>query len=83
MSPKPTETRPKTLRKKAIEPDLGFSWGMPNTVTLVLGIGALLVGYVALSKGSMTFAPIVLVIGYLGFIPAALLIRGRSDGQGE
>jgi len=83
MSPKPTVTRPKTLRKNVVESDLGFSWGMPNTALLVLGIGALLVGYVALSKGSMTFAPVVLVLGYCGLIPAALLIRGRGDGQGE
>lgn len=83
MSPKPTVTRPKTLRKGVRESDLGFSWGVPNTTLLVLGIGALLVGYVALSKGSMTFAPIVLVLGYCGFIPAALLVRGRGDAQGE
>jgi hypothetical protein len=83
MSPKPTETRPKTLRKKVIQSDLGFSWGMPNTVLMVLGIGALLIGYVTLSKGSMTFAPVILSLGYLGLIPAALLIRGRGDGQGE
>ena len=83
MRPKPTTTRPKTLRKGAVETDLGFSWGVPNTSLLVLGIGALLVGYIALSKGSMTFAPIVLVVGYCGLIPAALLVRGRSDGQGE
>ena len=82
MSSKATITRPKALRKPA-EADLGFSWGALNTVLMVLGVGALIIGYVALSKGSMTFAPVALVVGYCGFIPAALLVRGRDRGQGE
>jgi hypothetical protein len=82
MSPKPTVTRPKALRKP-VEADLGFSWGALNSLFLGLGVGALLIGYIALSKGSTTFAPVVLVLGYCGFIPAALLVRGRGDGPGE
>jgi len=81
-SRKPTTTRPKALRKP-IEADLGFSWGLQNSILLGLGIAALVAGYVALSRGSTTAAPVLLVAGYCGFIPASLLIRRRSQGPGE
>jgi len=71
------------VAKRAVETDLGFSWGMLNTVMLVVGIGALIIGYLALSKGSTTLAPVALVSGYCVFIPASLLIRGRGQRAGE
>jgi len=76
-------TKVKVAPRKAVETDVGFSWGMPNTAMLGLGIGALIGGYLALSKGSPTFAPIALVAGYCLFIPASLLIRGRGQQTGE
>jgi hypothetical protein len=41
------------------------------------------VGYVALSKGSITLAPVFLVFGYCVLIPGSLLFRGRKRGSGE
>jgi hypothetical protein len=69
--------------KKQVETDLGFSWGMLNSIFLGVGIGALIIGYLALSKGSTTLAPVALVAGYCLFIPASLLIRGRGQRTGE
>ena len=80
--PKPITTRPRSLRKP-VEADLGFSWGRLNTMLLALGILALVVGYVALSRGSTTLAPVLLVTGYCGLIPASLLVRGRTQAPGE
>ena len=75
-------TRPKSLRKP-VESDLGFSWAGINSLLLGLGMAALLMGYLALSKGSTTLAPVLLVTGYCGLIPASLLVRARSQGTGE
>jgi hypothetical protein len=69
--------------RKALEADLGFSWGTLNSLLLGLGILVLAAGYVALSKGSTTLAPILLVTGYCGLIPASLLLRGRKEASGE
>ena len=69
--------------RKVVEADLGFSWGLLNSVLLALGALILVLGYVALSKGSTTLAPVLLVAGYCGLIPASLLIRGRSGESGE
>lgn len=70
-------------QKRAMEADLGFSWGAWNTLLLVLGLVVLAAGYVALSKGSITLAPVLLLLGYMALIPGSLLIRGRKGGSGE
>jgi hypothetical protein len=69
--------------RRPVEVDLGFSWGRMNSLVLVLGMVMLVVGYTALSKGSTTLAPVLLVLGYCGFIPASLLIRAKVSGSGE
>jgi hypothetical protein len=70
-------------QKRALEADLGLSWGLVNSALLALGVGVLAVGYVALSKGSITLAPVFLVFGYCVLIPGSLLFRGRKRGSGE
>lgn len=72
----------KTPRKPA-EVDLGFDWGLPNSLVLGAGVALLAVGYVALSRGSTTLAPVLLVLGYCVLIPTALLIRAKSGASGE
>ena len=79
---KPGTTRPRSLRKP-IEADLGFSWGGLNSLLLGLGLGSLLAGYLALSKGSTTLAPVLLVVGYCVLIPASLLVRAGNREAGE
>jgi len=76
-----------TMRARAprrpVESDLGFSWGVFNTLLLGLALVVLGVGYVALSRGSTTLAPVLLVAGYCVLVPASLLLRGRNEGSGE
>jgi hypothetical protein len=71
------------VQRKPVEVDMGFSWGVLNTLVLGVGIAMLVAGYVALSKGSTTLAPVLLVLGYCGLIPTALLIRAKSGDSGE
>jgi hypothetical protein len=63
--------------------DLGFDWGTLNSLLLALGVAIIATGYVILSRGSVTLAPILLVLGYCVLIPASLLIRGRKSASGE
>lgn len=69
--------------RKAIESDLGFNWGMANSLLLGLGLAVVVLGYFALSRGSITLAPVLLVVGYVVLIPSSLLLRRRSQGPGE
>ena len=80
-SPRVT-TRTRVPRRPA-ETDLGFSWGPVNSLLLGLALAVLGAGYVALSRGSITLAPVLLVVGYCVLVPASLLLRGRSQGSGE
>ncbi len=81
MSPaKPVRQR---TQRRAMEFDLGFSWGPWNSLLLGLGVVVLVVGYVALSRGSITLAPLLLVFGYVVLIAGSLLVRGRKAGSGE
>ena len=85
MSQKPNVTRPKSLKAKMGVPevDLGFRWGAVNSVLLGLGVAILAAGYMSLSKGSLTLAPVLLVTGYCVLIPASLLVRGGGSSEGE
>jgi len=71
------------IQKKPAAADLGFNWTGLNSLVLGVGIAMLVAGYVALSRGSITLAPALLVLGYCGFIPASLLIRARKPVSGE
>ena len=82
MSAVKVTVKPRSTRKPA-ETDLGFNWGLANTLLLVAGLAVLTAGYWALAKGSITLAPVLLVLGYCGLIPASLLVRGRIQGSGE
>jgi hypothetical protein len=83
MSAVKVTVKPKSARKQAVETDLGFNWGTLNTLLLGAGLAVLAAGYWALSRGSITLAPVLLVLGYCGLIPASLLVRGRNSGSGE
>ncbi|MCC6349327.1 MAG: hypothetical protein IT347_07015 [Candidatus Eisenbacteria bacterium] len=84
MNTKANVTKPRSLRSKPQpEVDLGFQWGPMNTVLLAVGVALLVAGYLSLSRGSITMAPVLLVTGYCVFIPASLLVRGRGSASGE
>ena len=82
MSGSRPTTKARAPRKPA-ETDLGFSWGLNNSVLLGVALAVLGAGYVALSRGSTTLAPVLLVLGYCVLLPTSLLLRGRNHGSGE
>jgi len=82
MSQSKPVVRPRSQRKPA-EADLGFNWGPLNSALLGLGGVLILAGYLALSKGSITLAPLLLVAGYVVVVPAALILLGRGNTSGE
>lgn len=69
--------------RRPAETDLGFTWGLKNSLLLIVALAVLGAGYVALSRGSTTLAPVLLVLGYCVLVPASLLLRGRNHGSGE
>ena len=58
-------------KRKAEEPSLKFS-----KVNLWLGLGGLatiVLGYYLLGQGSITLAPVLLVVGYVVLLPLAII----------
>ena len=77
-----TTSRTRVPRRPA-ETDLGFTWGLLNSLLLGIALLVLGIGYVALSRGSTTLSPVLLVLGYCVLVPASLLLRERKEGSGE
>jgi hypothetical protein len=67
----PARTR-KTAPATTDHASLKFS--MVNIVLLVLGLASIVLGYVLLAGGSITAAPLLLVLGYAVLIPAAIIL---------
>ncbi len=58
-----------------------FEWpfGPRNYIIFAIGLLVIIVGYISLSAGSITLAPILLVLGYCVLIPLAIIIKGRTE----
>ncbi len=54
-----------------------------NWVLLLAGVVAVLFGYVLLNRGSVTAAPVLLVLGYMVLKPAGLLAGLRQPDERE
>lgn len=69
MTPRTRKTTPAPAESHA---SLKFS--TINVVLLVLGLAAIVGGYALLAQGSVTAAPLLLVLGYAVLIPAAIIL---------
>ena len=69
-------------RRGADEERTGFlALGTANLSLLIAAAAAIILGYVLLSRGSITAAPLLLVLGYVVLIPAGLLVGFRRRGE--
>ena len=70
-------SRPKAGAKASDGGGLPFT--RKNYYIFAVGLATVIVGYIALAQGSITLAPVLLVLGYCAIIPIAILYRGESD----
>ena len=52
-------------------------FGKKNWMVLGAGVASIIIGFIALSVGSITLAPILLVLGYCVLIPVGIMIREK------
>jgi hypothetical protein len=57
--------------------------GQRNVLMLVAGIIVILIGYLLLGRGSMTTAPLLLVVGYCVIIPLSIILWSRRPDDGQ
>jgi hypothetical protein len=72
-------SRPKAGAKTSSGEGLPFT--RKNYYIFAVGLATIIIGYIALAKGSITLAPVLLVLGYCAIIPIAILYRGESDAE--
>jgi len=70
--------RPKIVKEKAVLP-----FTKKNYILFAIGIFVIVIGYVTLGYGSITLAPILLVLGYCVLIPIAIIINGGKEKPKE
>lgn len=58
-----------------------FGLGAVNVALLAAALVAIVVGYILLDAGSITAAPLLLVLGYVVLIPAGLLVGLERSGR--
>jgi len=77
--PNPDEPRRRARRgpgpKQPERPSAEIPFGRKNYIIFALAAAVILAGYVALSRGSITLAPILLLSGYLVLVPWGILAK--------
>jgi len=79
VSPSPSKEKVKKKPKEIVAEPLSFT--KANYIVFVLALILIVVGWILLAKGSMTLAPLILVISYCVLIPISILIgigKGKS-----
>lgn len=68
-------------KDKAIEEDKGLPFGSTNYILMGIALVFVIVGYILLGSGSITMAPILLVLGYCVFFPVGIIWGGRKGNS--
>jgi hypothetical protein len=61
-------------RKPKAQATVRIRWERRNRALMGAGLGSVVLGYVLLSQGDVTAAPILLVAGYCVLIPLAFIL---------
>lgn len=59
--------------KKPERPQIAL--GKKNFIIMGAGLAVIVAGFITLAGGSMTLAPLLLVVGYCVLIPVSLLVK--------
>ncbi len=64
--------------KKVEKERYEWPFGPKNYIIFGVGLLVIILGYISLASGSITLAPILLILGYCVLIPVAIIIDGRK-----
>lgn len=82
------KSSPKLKSAQMPKPIEKWPFGRKNYIWFGISLAAMILGYVLLSQGSDTLAPLVLVIAYCVLVPISILVKDRpksapSETTGE
>jgi xanthine/uracil permease len=71
----------KSDKKAEVTAPLPF--GRKNYILMGAAVLAIIIGYISLGSGSITLAPILLVLGYCVLFPLGIIWKDRADEAEE
>ncbi len=78
-------TDKKTKATEMEKAEFRWPFGKRNYIFFAVAIVTIIAGYISLDQGSISLAPVLLVIGYCILVPLAILVRDpdlkESDSQ--
>ena len=70
-------------RKAAAAKKEAFAFARSNYWMLFVGLVVIVIGFITLRMGSITLAPILLVLGYCVIIPIGILLRPKKESRAQ
>ncbi len=61
--------------------EITWPYGKNNYIIFGIAMLVIIAGFFTLSQGSITLAPILLVLGYLVLIPISLMVKADSSAD--
>jgi hypothetical protein len=58
-----------------------WPFGRNNYLWFGVALATIIAGYISLSQGSETLAPVLLVVGYCVLIPVSLIVKNGQNQQ--
>lgn len=83
MSQVKVKARPAKSLRQVERESADLSFGPRNYAVLGAALAAILIGFVLLGRGSITAAPVLLVLGYCVLVPYGLATGRKATPSGE
>lgn len=65
----------KKAQKQPAQHEEVLTFGKKNVILFGAALASIIVGFILLSKGSITAAPLLLVLGYIVLVPLSIIIK--------
>lgn len=83
MNQMKAKARPAKSARRIERESADLSFGARNYAVLGAALASILIGFVLLSRGSITAAPVLLVLGYCILVPYGLATGRKTPPSGE
>lgn len=71
----------RALRGESVSHDPLLSFSRTNYLFMAAGVALAIVGFMLLRGGDISFAPLLLVLGYCALIPLGIIWRDKAPGE--
>lgn len=71
----------KSKKTDSVDNEAKWPYGKKNYIFFAIALAVIIIGFITLGQGSITLAPILLVLGYCVLLPIALMIKDNGKEQ--